>query len=465
MTLTGYVLLQAVVCAATAPAGEVVFREDFEGRGAKADLRARGWKIQATPDQSLWAVDQGVLKITHFHKPYKGGSIEHAVPVVRRGTLDFDAKIGGANNRHLSLQMYLYGMFVAFNGNGTNRIAWNRYCYKLVGGKKDGWRALKVRIAPDTRHHYRIAFDADTNHIEYYVDDMADPVFVDTDVPVLGTGKDKVETTGSIRLGNYGLCLGTVTTEVDNIVLRRTAARVATEAQADARDVLVFQGMAFERYRLGEVFGILKPPAVRRYLVQQGLGLVPRNAFRVERYTSRRTLDRAGLIVMADMPLGPGEVLPKWELAYLAKRVRAGATLVVLGGMWTLGKGRFEGTCLEPLLPVVLGGRWQVREASPALTLEPAVDALRSDLAWADKPAVMWYHDLKPTPDARVLLESGQRAMFVCRAHGRGRVGVFLGTPCGQAPAGMTAFWDWKDWPRLLARTITHRVEPKEARP
>jgi len=184
------------------------------------------------------------------------------------------------------------------------------------------------------------------------------------------------------------------------------------------------------------------------------LGLVPRNAFRVERYTSRRTLDNAGLIVMADLPLGPGMVLPRWQLEYMVKRVREGATLVVLGGMWTLGKGCFQGTCLEPILPVALAGPWKVRKAEPALVFEPGVDAARPGLAWADKPAVMWYHDLKPTADARVLVKAGSRPMLVSRPEGRGQVAVFLGTPCGQAPAGTTAFWQWKDWPKLLAKTV-----------
>ena len=58
-------------------------------------------------------------------------------------------------------------------------------------------------------------FDADTNVIESYVDNMDDPVFVEDKMHVVDI--DHPDGPPLLRLSNYGLCPGTVINYIDNI--------------------------------------------------------------------------------------------------------------------------------------------------------------------------------------------------------------------------------------------------------
>ena len=107
-------LAVALASFAVTAAAEPVWVEDFEGPG---DLASRGWRVEADETQSRWTITGGHLEARCLCKPYKGGRVVHAVPVVQRGVLEFDcflAAAGADNYDHLSLGLKLYGHLMAF---------------------------------------------------------------------------------------------------------------------------------------------------------------------------------------------------------------------------------------------------------------------------------------------------------------------------------------------------------------
>jgi hypothetical protein len=188
---------------------KVMLSQDFK---ELKDLSAAGWKIIEGKGPTKWEITKdGFLKVTHCTVPYKGGRITKSIPAVRKGYLEFDAMIGGANNSHLSLQVFLFGQMTAFNGYGTARINWNRY----QGPPVNNWFNITSRIAPDKWHKFRIFFDADEKSFEFYMDNMDDPVNFHEEVPFDITKDANL----FIGFGDYGLCPGEVVNYVNNIRL------------------------------------------------------------------------------------------------------------------------------------------------------------------------------------------------------------------------------------------------------
>jgi len=167
---------------------KVMLSQDFK---ELKDLSAAGWKIIEGKGPTKWEIT--------------------SIPAVRKGYLEFDAMIGGANNSHLSLQVFLFGQMTAFNGYGTARINWNRY----QGPPVNNWFNITSRIAPDKWHKFRIFFDADEKSFEFYMDNMDDPVNFHEEVPFDITKDANL----FIGFGDYGLCPGEVVNYVNNIRL------------------------------------------------------------------------------------------------------------------------------------------------------------------------------------------------------------------------------------------------------
>ena len=97
-------------------------------------------------------------------------------------------------------------------------------------------------------------------------------------------------------------------------------------------------------------------------------------------------------IVLADMPLKP---IPPYVRKRIIKSVENGGTLIILGGLFTLQKGGFSGSELEPLLPVSIKDLWS---------------------------------EVTALPDAKVFKFDGRDAV-ISRTYGKGMVHVVPGNP------------------------------------
>lgn len=125
--------------------------------------------------------------------------------------------------------------------------------------------------------------------------------------------------------------------------------------------------------------------------------------------------------------------------------VQAGGKLLLTGGLCTLGKGRFQESALQEALPVVPDGFFDILRLPQFAPISGAP---------YETGAVQWIQSVQSLrPGAEVLLSVAGRPLLVRGTYGQGRVLVWLGTPMGDPPAGVTPYWESRGWFRLL-RTV-----------
>ncbi len=425
------IIVAALAFAATCARAQVILNEDFEGA---ASLAERGWTVEAEPEQSEWPVADGVLSAVCHRNPYKGGRIVREVPVIQRGVLELDclfAYSGGVNYDHLSLGLKLYGHMMAFKKYGGHN-------WMVYRPEEKTWYTVTDRVPLGEWAHLRMEFDIPRTRVEYFLGDDPDPLFIDTRLPMAPDGA-----TGELELFNYGLTKGTVTHRVDNIVLRGLGPEDGT-AEARGERALVFRGMTSERYRAAEALSdTLGPERVSVYTMEaRGAATTPRNKLALDRVPGAATWRDARWVVLEDCPAGPGECLPAYLLDDLEAAVRGGASLLVLGGPFSLGKGAWQGTPLAAMLPVQIAGPWELRRFDAPVALSGCEGA-----------GLLWYHDAPladgATPGA---LTAAGTPMVASKQLGAGRVTVFLGAPLGDPGdfGEVEPFWEWDGWPQLL---------------
>lgn len=141
----------------------------------------------------------------------------------------------------------------------------------------------------------------------------------------------------------------------------------------------------------------------------------------------------------------PGEIAVK-------QYVEAGGTLLVCGGVYSLGKSRWNESVLAEVLPLSTLPFWD-------LVSLPAFEPITGNLGcvqWLQKPASL-------KPDARVLWTVGDRPLLVTGTFGKGKVIVWLGTPMGAPPAGITPYWDNPNWAPSLSKILAGMIHAERS--
>ena len=279
------------------------------------------------------------------------GYVSAAIPLFARGTLDFDVKID------TPLSGQTVGAFLSFYGI---TVFWHDSCrdWRVYFPDPNAKREMAFDIEPVSHrrisafksgewHHVRIAFDAPSDRIEYFIDDMSDPAFVVGDRSVWGPAEFMG---GEMRIGGMGGSRGAVCTFKDIVITEGSGENEASERM----ETLLFEGMGCDFYGVSELLAADRP---RVYTLDPTRSMyLPVNSFKYSRLPGRSTLRRARRIVLADAPAGPDGVLPDFVLADIAEAVSDGAELVVLGGFFSLGKGEYSGTPLAKILPENVSG-------------------------------------------------------------------------------------------------------------
>ena len=156
------------------------------------------------------------------------------------------------------------------------------------------------------------------------------------------------------------------------------------------------------------------------------------------------TLMKFDAIVMADVDISSLGVLGQEMLRdYLVN----GGSLVVLGGIETLGNGSFVSSRIADLLPVMPMKPLEIRPLKvKTLTVsgEPKIQSL-------DGKGVAIAHLLAPQPKATVALKAGEAPILIVGEAGKGRIAVFGATVLGKPD---NAFWTQETWPQQLAQII-----------
>ncbi len=143
------------------------------------------------------------------------------------------------------------------------------------------------------------------------------------------------------------------------------------------------------------------------------------------------------------------------EQEMLRDYVKAGGGMLVLGGYYSYGKGRWEGTTLGGMMPVKTKGAWDLVEVKAAL--QPAAPhAALNGVDLGAEPRVAWAHDVDPVPGAQVLLTVGGKPLLVANGAGPGKVLCFTGTILGyEDKVGGMPFWKWDKYPAFLQSLIS----------
>ena len=439
-------------------AERVLYQQDFEGAANGTDPGKIGLTVNATAEQSEWTVVNGCLQGLLHHKPDQGGSISVGVPKVKRGRLEFRAWIGEKNTSWLSLTVSLYGMKSGFDSRPSQQLTWLRFAENLIGGEKGGWALVKSPIPADQWHNYRIDFDGENNVVLYYVDDMDNPVRMDTKVPILPV-KDP-EGGYALSFGNHGLCTGDVTVRLDDIRLVETTRR-KDAVKAARRNIIVVDGFDYQDYKVHEALKAYQGGKVLPFNMTLSVGLLPKIKAQVGRVITDSHLRNARLFIMTNAP-APALKLPTRQ--WLKENVEDGLGLVILGGLFSFGKGQYEGTQFEELSPVRIKSKWSVKRMAPPLPIVPVTGVTFSKkLNWKQAPSVLYYHDVELKKDAKVWLKAGDKPILVVRKLGEGWTAALLTAPLGKPPEGTLAFWQWEQWPTLLNEVMGKLADKRSA--
>lgn len=433
---------------------ELVFSDNFRSLPQGELAPASGWEIISRTAGTKWEIiGDGALKISHCVKPYCGNGIKINIPEIKKGRLEFDAQLGGGDGT-LSLTVGIYGIFTAFD---CRYEIWQRYEDKPLENEHQ-WKDITRGISRNKWHHFCINFDREKNQAIYSVND-----------PEFFTLLDKTDVLDGppvLSLGDYGLCNTPVVNHVRNIRLYRTIEKqsVGGDGRRQANDLLIVHGLSSQRYRLNEACGRLPDTGKLReiYVLNAANAQNPtRNYFTLDRCPTPLTFSKTGTIILADVPLDIGSN-SGYFYSELEQWVKAGGKLIVLGGFFTLGKAGFQGSVLEKMLPVEMNGAWEIKKADPPLALNAAAIKfpLEAKLEWAERPRIFFYHDIRLKKNAQCLIKIKRLPLYSCCAYGEGAVAVFAGTAYGKSSVEEQGFWEWKDWPALMADMINFKERP-----
>ncbi|MDQ2731773.1 MAG: glutamine amidotransferase [Armatimonadota bacterium] len=137
--------------------------------------------------------------------------------------------------------------------------------------------------------------------------------------------------------------------------------------------------------------------------------------------------------------------------------VRAGGGVFVLGGNYSLGTGgKIKGTAFEKFLPAdVHENDIDFKMQNVPVQLVPVGQhAILQGLSWQQKPITLFYHDVKPRPDATVVIKAGDAPIMILGHYGKGKVALFTATLHGDPAKGLVPHWEWESWKRLVQNTV-----------
>lgn len=155
--------------------------------------------------------------------------------------------------------------------------------------------------------------------------------------------------------------------------------------------------------------------------------------------------------------------------ARIARFVRGGGGLLVIGGPFNLSSGSDHTTALADILPVTHRKAYDLATDAKGLQLAPAAADAFGTLDWS--PLRCLTVDTTPVAEgATVLATAGGHPAIVERQVGAGRVITVMITPQGDFPEGIRPYWRSPQWAQVLATCLrrlggaAEEVSPAAAR-
>ena len=140
--------------------------------------------------------------------------------------------------------------------------------------------------------------------------------------------------------------------------------------------------------------------------------------------------------------------------AMVADFVRHGGGLLVFGGYWNLSLGMDHNTYLAELLPIRIRKYRDLVRDNGGLRLKVEVTDFFADVDWS-KAAYAFTVDKSELKDgARVLVTAGGHPAIVASTYGKGRIITVLMNQHGDYPDDRKPYWQWSQYPKLLAACL-----------
>lgn len=210
--------------------------------------------------------------------------------------------------------------------------------------------------------------------------------------------------------------------------------------QRRKQSVLLYDGVYTEHYHLDKA------------LASWDIKTVNTPPARAEYFPSPLEMDQYSVMILSNVPANamPGSFLRRME-----RFVDNGGSLLILGGSYAYGVGRYAHLGLDDWLPVkthafdlqkVENGTLQYLQSNLQFTVPP----LDSDVK------IYWAHQVQLRPEARILLATSDgQPVLVTSSKRKGKIACFLGTPLGKPKTNERSLWEWEQWPALVNELMT----------
>ena len=213
------------------------------------------------------------------------------------------------------------------------------------------------------------------------------------------------------------------------------------------RSVLLLEGLGFERWGLQAA---LKGQGLS---IQESEFMKRRIATCVQYFPA--TLHEAQQFDLIVLGAVDAFALSQEGVAILKDYVRSGGSLLVLGGLYSYGGGRFEEFGLNEMLPLRVKNTFDLVCPAGKAAWQPAVwsAVIGENGTPPSLGKVAWTHDVGVAPDAVVWIRIGERPLVAASALERGRIVSVAVTSLGDE-AGDGAFWQRPAWGRTLDKIV-----------
>lgn len=163
------------------------------------------------------------------------------------------------------------------------------------------------------------------------------------------------------------------------------------------------------------------------------------------------------LIILSDV--SGGEFTPE-QIQQIHSFVNQGGSVLVLGGPFTFGLGKFSETEFSKFIPVSLTP-FDLKGGKEGLSFSLTGKNTPFDkLDFSTHPKTYWIHQVKPVEGASVFIKAGKYPLLISKKYGEGTIWAFTGTPLGIPAENDLPFWKWKDFPKLIQIIASQSVPP-----
>lgn len=203
--------------------------------------------------------------------------------------------------------------------------------------------------------------------------------------------------------------------------------------------VLLLRGLFSDKYRLEETFSLLAPQTQIKncYFLSTQFG--NQIDYFPADYEELMSYD---FIILSNVD---ATCLGDMGIEMIKDYVENGGNLIIFGGLFAYGNGRYRETKIEKILPVVVEGEFDIRKTKDSRVVT------ESKLQMKDVHC-FYMHRVKPREGSKVLFTCDGYPFLVTGKFGQGNVLCFTGTVMGENKK--SGFWQGKNWAGLLSELL-----------